>query len=589
MLRHLHVKNLAVIEEVHVDFSQGLHVLTGETGAGKSLVVDSLALLSGARASNDAIRTGADTLSVTGVFTPAGGRWRNVLHDAGLEPDDAEVVVRREVSRSGRNRVFVDDHPVTLRLLTRLAPHLLRIHGQREELGLVAPDLQRAWLDRLGLSLDGEKARQLLDAVATAYAEVEDLQERLERMTSDDRARQERIDLLRFQASEIASAGLRAGEEVDLRTERDVLRHAEAIGEALNYGTEALLEGEDAIGAQAARVRTRLERLVDIDPSFKEWLDELREIRVRAEELGATMRDRRDDIEADPARLNGVEDRLALLERLLRKYGGVEGDTGSVLEHEKAVRAELLEIEGNDQDVAELERKLDVTLSEYSKHSRRLNQARERWGRELESRMREELGELALPSAELLVRLAPRARTDSPLTIDGEPVELHSWGTHGVVFEFTSNPGEEARPLSKVASGGELSRLYLALQLATDGAQEEAGTGSVLVFDEIDTGVGGAEAAAIGSKMRALAGHGQVLAVTHLPQVASHGDVHLRVEKQTKSGRTITGVRRLEQAERIEELARMLGGAEVTDVTRRNARELLGLDPDDRHGLHSVG
>ena len=226
MLRHLHVKNLAVIEEVHVDFGRGLHVLTGETGAGKSLVVDSLALLSGARASNDAIRTGAETLSVTGVFTPAGDRWKDVLQDAGLEPDAAGVMVRREVSRSGRNRVFVDDHPVTLRLLARLAPHLLRIHGQREELGLVAPDLQRAWLDRLGRSMDGDKAQKLLDAVATAYGEVEELQERLERMTSDDRARQERIDLLRFQASEIASAGLRAGEEVELRTERDVLRHA---------------------------------------------------------------------------------------------------------------------------------------------------------------------------------------------------------------------------------------------------------------------------------------------------------------------------------------------------------------------------
>ena len=593
MLRHLHVKNLAVIEEVHVDFGRGLHVLTGETGAGKSLVVDSLALLSGARASNDAIRTGANTLSVTGVFTPAGERWRSILEDAGLEPDDAELVIRREVSRSGRNRVFVDDHPVTLRLLGRLAPHLLRIHGQREELGLVAPDLQRAWLDRLGRSLDGDKAQGVLDAVASAHHELEDLRERLERMTSDGRARQERIDLLRFQASEIAGAGLRAGEEVDLRTERDVLRHAEAIGEALNYGTEVLLEGEDSIGTQAARVRQRLERLVDIDPSFKEWFDELREIRVRAEELGATMRDRRDDIEADPARLNGVEDRLALLERLLRKYGGAAGDTQTVLEHEKSVRAELLEIEGNDQEVGELQRKLEVALGDYARHARRLNQARERWGGELEARMRGHLGDLALPNAELVVRLVPRVREGSDLEVDGVSVDHHAWGTHAVVFEFTSNQGEEARPLSKVASGGELSRLYLALQLATDGAADEGaqeeGADSVLVFDEIDTGVGGAEAAAIGSKMRALATQGQVLAVTHLPQVASHGDVHLRVEKQVRSGRTITGVRRLDEADRVEELARMLGGAEVTDVTRRHARELLGLDADGRHGLHSVG
>lgn len=617
MLRHLHVKNVAVIEEANIDFVPGLNVVTGETGAGKSLVVDSLALLVGARASADLIRSGQETLSVTGVFAPPGTAWRDLLTEAGIEvcPDelddalDDELVVRREVSRSGRNRVFLDDHPVTLRLLTQVAPFLLRIHGQREELGLVAPDLQRAWLDRLGVVLDKDKASQQIEAVRTAFERHSDVASRLARMTSDDRSRQERVDLLRYQSAEIASAGLRAGEEDDLQTQRDVLRNAETIGEALFLGSESLLEREDSVGSQLARVRQAVERITEFDPAAKEWCVELEELRIRAEDLGATLRARRDEVKPDPAKLNGIEDRLALIERLLRKYGV---STGEVLEHERIVREELLELEGNDEQIQQLEAVVAEALDVFQKSARALTGSRRRWAKELSGRMKEELGALALGSATLGVEFETTSASNSPLEMEGQPVEFHSWGVERVVFVFSANPGEEQRPLAKVASGGELSRLYLALQLATGaahGAEDDGraksdagdrgeGRGSVLVFDEIDTGVGGAEAASIGAKMKTLGASGQVLAVTHLPQVASYGDHHVRVEKQVQGGRTKVAVRALDTAQRVEELARMLGGAEVTEVTMKHARELLGLPTNDldaqdgakkdRRGLQSV-
>ncbi len=592
MLRHLHTKNLAVIEEASVDFGPGLNVVTGETGAGKSLVVDSLALLAGARASADLIRSDAEGLSVTGVFEPVGTDWRELLGEAGIECQDTELVVRREVARSGRNRVFLDDHPVTLRLLSQLSPYLLRIHGQREELGLVAPDLQRAWLDRLGLELEGEAAQHQIDAVAAAYAQYQELARRLSRMTTDDRSRQERVDLLRYQAAEIAGAGLSAGEEDELHVQRGVLRHAEQIGDVLSLGTQSLLESENSIASQLARLKAAVERIAKIDPVAVEWVGELEELRIRAEDLGTTVRSRRDSIEADPAKLNGIEDRLAVIERLLRKYGL---NTAAVLEHEQTVREELLELEGNDEQIQELEDQVKTSLDQYATAARRLTASRKVWSNELTQRMHRELGELALPSATLEVAFETRPREDSPLKIDGASVEFHPWGQEAVVFLFSSNPGESPRPLAKVASGGELSRLYLALQLASGASAASAQSGGALVFDEIDTGVGGAEAAAIGAKMQSLGASGQVLAVTHLPQVASFGDRHVRVEKQVSKGSTKTAVRVLDMSERVEELARMLGGAEITEVTRQHARELLGLpdappsgDAAERRGLRSV-
>ena len=565
MLGHLHIKNLAVLSEASVEFRPGWNVLTGETGAGKSIVVDSLALLAGARASADLIRTGADTLTVTGAFEGCGPACAAVLEEAGLEAGAGELVVRREISRSGRNRVFVNDQPATLRLLADLAPPLLRIHGQREELGLVDPELQRAWVDRQG----GEAGLALRETVARLHAEQRRLAERLASIDGDDRLRRQRLELAAFQIAEIERGGLAAGEEEELARERDLLRNSEAIAEALGGLVTLVHDDESSATDRLAAAASGLERIASFEPEAAAWIAEADELRIRAEELARTVRQHSERIDADPARLGRVEDRLAIVERLCRKYGPTSRD---VLERLDALRAERADLDLGAEERGELERRVAQALASYREAASELSRWRVEWGKTLATRVRRELADLALPKARLEIRLERRPREGSPLVVDGRPVEFGEHGVDAVSFEFSPNPGEELRPLSRVASGGELSRVYLALQLVGRGA---SGTSATLVFDEIDAGIGGVEAVVLGRKLRELARGGQILSVTHLPQVASLGDHHFKVEKQVRGGRTFVAVRDLRGRERVDEIARMLGGEEAAAAAHDHARAML--------------
>lgn len=566
MLRELHVKNLAVLAEARVELEAGLNVLSGETGAGKSIVVDSLALLAGARASLDLIRTGAESLWLAGVFAPEGAGWRELLEAAGLDAEGDEVLVRREIARGGKSRVFVNDQPTTLRLLADLAPYLLRIHGQRDELGLTTPDLQREWLDRSG----GEVAVPLLGRVADAWARHARLAERLAGLEGDERARRERLDLLRFQAGEIDAARPVAGEEDDLRAERDLLRHAEAIARGLGGSLALLFDEEGAAVDRVARAHALLQEIAVWDREAGPWAAELDELRARLAEVAHGVARRLDGLEADPARLDAVEERLAALERLFRKHGG---SSAALLARRQEIESELAELTGDEAGREELVQRAAATLAEYREAALALSAARAAWGQALGERMRAELRDLGLGKARLAVRLERHRRAGSPLVLDGEPVAMGAEGIDQVVFTFAPNPGEEPRPLARIASGGELSRLYLALQLAARVDAEE--TRPTLVFDEVDSGIGGAEAAALGRKLQRLARGGQILAVTHLPQVASHADAHFRVAKRVERGRTHVAVEPLDRTARVEEVARMLAGSEVTRLSLSHARELI--------------
>ncbi len=573
MLIDLHIRNLAVVEEATIELGVGFNVLSGETGAGKSIVVDSLALLSGIRASSEQIRAGADSLSVTGIFQPGGDGWREVLSESGLELDEDlsedGLVIRREISRSGRNRVFVNDQPVTLKLLTRLAPHLIRIHGQREELGLVDPELQRIWLDRVG----GAEASQLLDQAAVAYAAYRQTADRLSRLTGDDRARRERVDFLRFVIQELESAQLKEGEEDELRREREVLRHADAIRQGL-FAASTQLFGDDENEGSYRGVSQALHSLRSItswEPQAGEWVAELEELEIRLGELEPAISRRLDEVELDPRRLDAVEDRLAELERLFRKYGP---SSAEVLAEQARLNDELEELDEAEHGREELEAKVEQTLADYRAAAQALSDARRSWARLLEERVVADLRELSLDKARFEVALETRRHSSSPLLVGGEAVEFSDLGFDQVVYKFSPNPGEHLGPLGKVASGGELSRLYLAVQLA--GRAETVGSSSItLVFDEVDAGISGAEAAVLGNKLKRLAQGGQVLAVTHLPQVASCADVHFRVKKEVGENRTRTRVLRLEAQGRVEEVARMLAGSEVTDLSLDHAREMI--------------
>ncbi len=566
MLRDLHIRNLAVVEEASIELGSGFNVLSGETGAGKSIVVDSMALLSGVRASSDLIRTGAESLTVTGFFDPDEG-GRELLRAAGVEPEGEELVIRREVTRSGRNRVFLNDRPVTLKLLADLAPSLIRIHGQREELGLVAPELQRTWLDLCG----GRPAEKILRGVAEAHDVYRAAAARLAALTGDDRTRRERIDLLRFQMSEIDGVEITAGEEEDLRRDREVLRHSEAIQQALATAGDLLFDTDraayDALGGSLQALR----EVESWEPEATGWVSELEELRLRLGELEASLRRRLDQVDADPRRLNAIEDRLATLERLFRKHGATTHD---VLERRAELATELAGLEGDDDVLEALEEQVRQALASYRKAADELSRGRGKWARRLAKRVRQELQDLALAKAQFEVRLEQRRRSGSPLEIAGEGVEFNELGYDQVVFQFSPNPGEELRALHKVASGGELSRLYLAVQLAARGGGRWTSS-TTLVFDEVDAGVGGVEAAVLGAKLKSLARGGQILAVTHLPQVASCGDLHFKVSKEVKKGRTRTRLSRLAEDGRVEEVARMLAGSEVTELSRSHARELI--------------
>jgi len=520
----------------------------------------------GARAAGDLIRSGAESLSVTGVFQPDGEGWRALLEHAGIAGAGDEVVVRRQVSRAGRNRVFVNDQPVTLRLLASVAPYLMRIHAQREELNLVSAGLRRLWLDRVG----GAQAAELLRRTAVAYESWHELAERLRRLTGNERLRLERIDLLRFQNGEIDAARLVTGEDDALREERDQLRHRETIVAALEQGNRLLFEDEGAATERLAATRARIEEISGWESEAMTWAAELKAAEIQVEEVARALRDRLDRVTSDSSRLDAVEERLSLLERLSRKYGG---SVAEVVAYRQRSGEELEELEGAAEGSRRLEGELESALADYRREALKLSQARSSWGRELSSRVHAELADLAMEKARFAVLLERRTRAGSPLLVDGEPVEMSATGIDHVVFAVATNPGQPMGPLSRIASGGELSRVYLALQLGVRGEIE--GGEPTLVFDEVDAGVGGAEAAALGRKLQRLAAGGQILAVTHLPQVASFGDRHFRVQKRADGEVTTVGVERLDDAGQVEEVARMLAGTEVTSLSRSHAEELI--------------
>jgi DNA repair protein RecN (Recombination protein N) len=566
VLRDLHVRNLAVIVEAEVRLGSGLNVLTGETGAGKSIVVDSLALLSGARASSDLIRTGAEVLSVTGVFEPSGDDWKAVLSAAGLDIEGDGLVVRREINRQGRNRVYLNDQPVTLNLLIAVAPYLLQIHTQREELGLVSPELQRNWLDRSGGPESSEPCRR----VRQGFDEYRQWVSRLDRVEGNEQLRQERIDLLSFQMDEIDAARLQAGEDQALKVERDVLRHSEAITEALGSAYGLLFDDDEAAVERISQAARRLREISDWEPQGATWDEALEGLNVSLQDLTREVRDRLAMIESDPARLDAIEERLTLIDRLGRKHG-CDGDEILTCRQQMALELEDLTADASRRD--EIARELDRALGKFKRQAGRLSSRRRAWSAKMAERVHAELADLALGKARFAVQLNTRRRDDSPLQVDGIPVDFSAHGYDQVTYQLAANPGEDLAALSRSASGGELSRVYLAVQLAIRAGGPAVRT--TLVFDEVDVGIGGAQAEALGRKLARLAVGGQILVVTHLPQVASHADHHFRVEKRQADGRTLTRVACLDSATRVEEVARMLGGRKITDLTRSHAQEMI--------------
>ncbi|MBO9368227.1 MAG: DNA repair protein RecN [Chloroflexi bacterium] len=567
MLTELRIRNLAIIESLELHFGPGLIVLTGETGAGKSIILDALEMLLGARADATIIRQGADFTLVEGVFR-IDERVRPAIHAIlereGLLEDENYLTLGREVRREGRNIARVNGRSVNLGLLKELGSYLIDIHGQSEHLSLLNPRAHIQLLDRYA---DLEKP---LQAYRQAYRNLQALRQELEELRRVQADAERRTEMLRFQLEEIEAARLKPGEDEELRRERNRLANAEALAESAQQALSLLDEGlPDAPSAldllgQAGRL---LERLAHLDPSQATLSQNLLTIEETLSDVARALRTYLENIEFNPRRLEQVEERLDLIQRLTRKYGG---SIEAVLKRAGQIREELERIETVSERLEALQKQEASLLEELARQALALSQARERAAQALSQNIEAELNDLRMSQARFSVAFQTRPHPQG-LPVRGEHLSFDSNGIDQVEFLIAPNPGEGFKPLVKIASGGETARLMLALKNVLARADEIP----ILVFDEIDQGIGGRVGLTVGQKLWSLARHHQVFCVTHLPQLAAFGDQHFRVQKIIQGERTYTRVEELEGEQRLLELSQMLG--EIGEGTLRSAHELLQL------------
>ena len=557
MLLELRAENYAVIDHAIAGFGPGLNLLTGETGAGKSILVDALALLMGQKASTDVIRHGSDRAVLSCVFESTPGA-EAVLETNGIDPEGTEIILRREILENGKGRVFVNNQPATVAVLRQLAPELALIHAQSETLSGFDPGQQRLLLDRFaGASLDGVEA---------AYTRWREIQDRLAELERDEQDRLRLADLWSFQAREIQSAAPQPGEDEALETEKRVLANAEKLRTAAVSANNVLYEEDASAEAALMAAQKHLEELARYDPKFTESAQQIAAARATVEDVAATVRDYADSIDASPERLAEIEDRLALLDRLKRKYGSTLAD---VIAFGEEVSRKLAEIENRDEILRSLRADLEKGATAYRSAARALTAERTAAAKKLEKLAEAQINELAM-----------KARFSVVVTSSEDSADWTAHGWDNVECRIATNAGEPLKPLDEIASGGEMSRVLLALKVSVEEGANRARARKTqvprtLVFDEIDIGIGGRAAEAVGQKLKALSRVQQVLCVTHLPQIAAFADQHFLIEKQEKQRRTQTSVRLLNPAERAEEIARMISGATVTDTSRRHAEQML--------------
>jgi DNA repair protein RecN (Recombination protein N) len=562
VLSELRLENYAVIDNVAVEFASGLNLLTGETGAGKSILIDALGLLLGDKASSEVIRTGADRAVVSAVFESEGAALRaieEILESNGLDAEDASLIVRREIAPGGKGRVFINNQPATVAVLKQIAPHLAVIHAQNESIVHFDAAARQVLLDAY--------AGIELQAVADAFATWKQIRSRIAELERDEQDRMRLLDLWNFQCREIDEARLQPGEDDRLETEKRVLANAEKIYGAAMNAFDLLYEGSASTSSSLRSAQKQVEELARYEPKFQEAVAALESARIAVEDVGATLRDYAGGIHASPERLAELEDRLALLDRLRRKYGPTLTET---IAFGDEVRRKLAEMENKDEVLRELRAKLAAAADEYKKAARSISRKRTDAGRKLEKLVEAEINDLAM-------------RASFRIAVEENEAQEHwtSSGINQVTYRIATNTGETMRPLEQIASGGELSRVMLALKASVEaganpsGKKKSAAAQRTLVFDEIDTGIGGRAAEAVGRKLKALSKGNQVLCVTHLPQIATFADQHYLIEKRESAGRAKTAVRLITDHERTDEVARMLSGAKLTETSRKHAEQMI--------------
>jgi len=565
MLLELRAENYAVIDRAVASFGPGLNLMTGETGAGKSILIDALVLLLGGKASSDVVRHGAERAVVGCVFEATPGALK-ILEAHGIEAETEDILLRREIGANGKGRVFVNNQPATVGVLRQLAPELALVHSQGETLGAFDQEQQRLLLDRFrGAGTE---------AVAEAFRAWQRTTAKLTELQSAEQDRLRMADLWRFQSREIVAAGLTAeDEDVQLEAEKRVVANAEKLYTAAMSAHDLLYESEHAAEATLGAALKHLEELARYDERFAALAQQLAAAKATVEDVSAEVRDFAEKVNATPERLEEIEDRLAALDRLKRKYGSTLAE---VIAFGEAAAEKLAEVENRDALLGELSAQQALEAKAYAKVAEELNAARVAAAAQLQAMALGEINDLAM-----------NARFHIQVTPERDPA---AWTVHGwdrIDCLIATNAGEPLKPLEEIASGGEMSRVMLALKVTVEEGTAEARKKTVLagnlprnlprtlVFDEIDIGIGGRAAEAVGKKLKMLSKGQQVICITHLPQIAAFGDQHFLIAKTVKQGRTQTEIRQMQEAERVEEIARMLSGAKLTETSLKHAEHLL--------------
>jgi DNA repair protein RecN (Recombination protein N) len=565
MLQLLNINNIALIDNLRVDFDKGLNLLTGETGSGKSIIVDALGLLIGGRFSADLLKSGADSAFVEGLFLVSPHPQLNkLLQQAGIDSEETdsdnqfELIVRRELSTAGRNKIFINNQLATQSLLKELRPFLVDIHGQGDQQTLLNPTMHLELLD------DFAGNEKLCDTVADDFRRWQGLREQLDELVSDEAKKFQLLDTLKYQIDELERAQLVVGEDDEIEEERKRLMNVERLTSLSQSSYARVYEDDDAALARLRQTIADVTELAEYDATFRDYIEPLESARASLEDLAFTLREFADHLEFSPTRLAEIDDRLVELSRLKRKYGG---SLNSALEHLAQSQDRLQGLERSDERAAELEKEVTDARKKFLESATKLHKERMRAARKLEQEVERGIKQVAMENGRFEVRITSPTREE----LEDPNYRFDVTGFDSVEFHFSANVGEALKPLANVASGGEASRLMLVLKTTTKASEFPR----TIVFDEVDAGIGGRVSEAVGAKLKALSDTNQVLCVTHQAQIARFADHHLVVAKETVKGRTRATVTKLDRAGQVEEIARMLTGAEITDSARKHAKELL--------------
>lgn len=563
MLTHLSIKNIAVIDNAQIDFADGFNILTGETGAGKSIIINSLNILSGYRASKELIRSGEQSARVDGIFTVTDEIKTEISNLIGIEAEDDEILISREFNLDGKNSVRINGSPVTLSMLKEIGPLLVNIHGQHDSASLLSKKSHMGFLDEFG----GEKLLTALKEYTEAYTEYKEVKAELEKLDTDETEKERRMDLLKYQIEEIEVANLLPDEEDELSERRNFLANAQKISENCLAAFDKLYDGEET-GNSAHDLIWEAVKLIEQITEFSSETDnickELTDMTYIISDHSHTLKKLADSLECNDYELNEIEERLDLIYNLKRKYGtSIPG----ILKYLEKIKKEYGEIEDSDEKIKDLTQKLKNLELKRLEKAEALSLIRKNSAKTLSERVCKELCELEMAKTVFEVKISDSIFSPS--------------GKDDVEFLISTNPGELPKPLSKIASGGELSRIILAIKSVITGS----GNGKTLIFDEVDTGVSGKTAQKIGEKLYRMTNSAQVICITHLAQIASLADKHFLIEKSSENGRTRTQITPIDGGGRVNEIARIIGGEVITDLTKENAKEQLLLAGDIKKKL----